>query len=301
MKGQISVVGLLLLLVYAPSAAIDLEFSPLELEVQAVRHTGDDPALSAQVEPTGDDYFDFEFDEDESIYEYDYKSPKKAFIYSLLIPGWGQRYTKSSTLKTLGFLAIEAGMWMGYFKYNNDGTKMTDDYEAFADAHWIEGTEVDSCVGDPAESYRGWLAGNNPDGVCYAETTFTHELPDVRDQQYYEMIGKYDQFRGGWDDYWDSVAFYEEREGEDGPLINISPHRETYNDMRKEANDLLDRANTFIIVSIANHLLSAFDAAISARNYNRGKSKEMWLSVKTEMKKYSATESIPIVRFTAKF
>lgn len=300
MKSLILVVGLLLLLAYAPSAAIDLKCSPLELEIQAVRHTGDDPALSNQTDPTGDDYFDFEFDEDESIYEYDYKSPKKAFIYSLLIPGWGQRYTKSSTLKTLGFLAVEAGMWMGYFKYNNDGTKMTDEYEAFADAHWIEGTMVDSCVGEPDESYRGWLAGNNPDGVCYVESTFTHILPDVNNQQYYEMIGKYDQFRGGWDDYWLDVSKYEDTL-DNGQLRYISPNRETYNDMRKEANDLLDRANTFIVVSIANHLLSAFDAAIAARNYNRGKSKEMWLSVKTEMKKYSATESIPIVRFTAKF
>ena len=31
-------------------------------------------------------------------------------------------------------------------------------------------------------------------------TGFTHQLAPYGDQQYYEMIGKYSQFGGGWDD-----------------------------------------------------------------------------------------------------
>jgi hypothetical protein len=109
------------------------------------------------------------------------------------------------------------------------------------------------------------------------------------------MIGKYDQFRAGWEDYWldpykyDSVNFY------------TSPQRETYLGMRKDANDFYNNANRFLIFSVLNHLVSAFDAALAARRYNRGQTSDAWLSVKTEMKKYSATENLPIIKLTYRF
>jgi hypothetical protein len=55
-----------------------------------------------------------------------------------------------------------------------------------------------------------------------------------------------------------------------GGTVVISPHRQTYLDMRRQANDYFTNATTFAMVSIANHLVSAFEAAIGARRYNRG-------------------------------
>jgi hypothetical protein len=121
------------------------------------------------------------------------------------------------------------------------------------------------------------------------EDSLTHQLPDSKTQQYYEMIGKYDQFRGGWDDYWLDTTIYN------------TPHREYYNTMRGKANDLLDKAKSFIVFSMVNHIVSAFDAALAAGRHNRSQSGDNWLSLKTEMKYYSATEKIPVVQLSCKF
>ena len=43
-----------------------------------------------------------------------------------------------------------------------------------------------------------------------------------------------------------------------------------YLDMRRQANDYFSNASTMAMISIANHLISAFDAAIGAKKYNRG-------------------------------
>ena len=258
-------------------------------------------ALSFSNQEEQPEVYDDWFEDDESIFEYDYKSPKRAFIYSLLIPGWGQKYAESHVIKPLFFLVAEAGSWMGYFKYRNDGNRKTDDYEAFADEHWIEGIVLPDNTVDPAESYTGWLLDSF--GIYDDEDSlesFTHHLPDTRNQQYYEMIGKYDQFRAGWDDYWDNRIKYDSVDSE-GNFIFVSPNRETYETMRKDANDMLDRANKFIIVSLINRIVSAVDAAMSAKRYNKNQSKEMWLTVRAEFKKYSATEEIPILRFSCRF
>ncbi len=306
--------------------ALDLPKSNFELSMQSLKNTGfntintygtDDEII--------DEEFDIGFEDDASIYEYDYKSPKKAFLYSLIIPGWGQKYAETSTLKTLAFIGFEAGFWMGFFNYRNDGNKKTDEYEAFANLHWLEGINPL----DPLypHSYRGWL-----DTMGTTEEDYTHTLPSSKSQQYYEMIGKYDQFRGGWDDYWDEVGiidtsiggvidttwvpgpehheelyFSHTVENPDGTIDsvylikNISSNRSNYNSMRSKANDLLNQANQFVVFSILNHLLSAVDAAISANRYNKKEASEMWLTFRADMRKYSATEEIPIIRATLRF
>jgi hypothetical protein len=69
-----------------------------------------------------------------------------------------------------------------------------------ADAHWFKA------------GYTGWLIdslGIASDTTLYFDPLkqewiyLSHHLPDTKTEQYYEMIGKYDQFRWGWDDYSD--------------------------------------------------------------------------------------------------
>jgi hypothetical protein len=305
MKNLAFLLGVAIALTPMISTAVELESTRLEMQVQAIRNGGGSATVNASSSADQEEFDDlgFGFEEDASIYEYDYKSPKRAFIYSLLIPGLGQRYAKSHTIKPLLFLAVEAGVWMGYFKYHNDGNKKTDEFEAFADEHWIEGDSAAALAGDTT-SYVGWLWTEHDvldDEDTLVADDFTHHLPDWRDQQYYEMIGKYDQFRAGWDDYWLDPAKYEERINDTLGFRYISPNRERYETMRKDANDLLDRANKFIIVSMLNHLISAFDAALAANRYNKNKAADMWLTVNAELKKYSATDEIPVVRFSCRF
>jgi len=47
---------------------------------------------------------------------------------------------------------------------------------------------------------------------------FSHELPTYNTQQYYELIGKYSQFKYGWDTY---VAKDGTRYGDDGYDLNV--------------------------------------------------------------------------------
>ena len=78
--------------------------------------------------------------------------------------------------------------------------KQTDITECmrYADQHWSK------------EKYTQWLVdslGISSDTAIYWNqerqewTYLSHHLPDSKTQQYYQMIGKYEQFRWGWDDY----------------------------------------------------------------------------------------------------
>jgi hypothetical protein len=219
--------------------------------------------------------------QDKNIYKYEYKSPRRAFLYSLIIPGWGQKYAGSAIAKPIIYLAVEATSWAMYFKYHGDGNKKTDEFQQYANDYWLENDTTEA-----GHSYRDWLL-LLPDNKT--EDSLTHRLPNTKTQQYYEMIGKYDQFRGGWDDYWADTTIYN------------TPHREIYNTMRGKANDLYDKGKTFVIVAMVNHLISAFDAALAANRHNRNQAGDNWMSIKVEMQKYSATEEMPILKVACKF
>jgi hypothetical protein len=107
------------------------------------------------------------------------------------------------------------------------------------------------------------------DGVLDTKVFSHHVYPDDegnlnKDQTYYENIGKYDQFAFGWSDFPD-VTGPEDTVG----VTFVTPHRKQYLDMRDKANREFNKASTVLILTISNHLLSAFEAAWSAKRYNR--------------------------------
>ncbi len=214
------------------------------------------------------------------IFDIDYKSPGKGFLYSLSIPGTGQLYTGSRT-KAFMFMGIEALAWTGYYLYHKKGVDQEDDNKLYASQYW-----------DP-ERYHNYLVEvhgitDDEQESEILEGTFTHHLPDTKTQQYYEMIGKYEQFNYGWIDT-------DYRTGD-----STSSYREKYLVDRDKANTHFDRAKLGAIVSIANHLLSAFDAALSARRYNRQQDSFSEYSLKARLAKYEG-EQIPKLVFTYKF
>jgi len=90
---------------------------------------------------------------------------------------------------------------------------------------------------------------------------FTHNLPVRPAQQYYELIGKYPQFVGGWDDGGTYTVYDIQHE-------TVSPHFRGYRDQRGKANSLYAIASTATYVLVANHVLSALEAAWSAATDN---------------------------------
>jgi hypothetical protein len=191
-----------------------------------------------------DSYFAYE---DESVggemrtdvYGFKGKSVRRAFLYSMAVPGLGEFYA-GSKIRAAIFLGLDATLWALYFNYHGKGKDKEDEYEVFADEHWDE------------EAYREWWE-TLPDTV---KDNFVETLPDEHNQQYYEMIGKYeDQFGWAWDDF----------NGVDSATGRLNQ----YMDIRYESNRLLKRGRYSIMFSLANHILSAFDAAIMVKKYNR--------------------------------
>ena len=82
-------------------------------------------------------------------------------------------------------------------------------------------------------------------------------------REYYENLGKWDQFVFGWDDFEDPRDFL------DDPTINIanlkdprtSQNRETYRALRKDANDDYAKSDRFIYLNIAFRVFSVLQVA----------------------------------------
>lgn len=187
------------------------------------------------------------------VYGFKGKSIKRAFVYSLIIPGAGEFYANSK-IKAVLFFGLDATLWTLYFNYHKKGKNKENEYKGFADQHWIE------------DDYRDWLKDSldiqsRSDTCKYKDpktgdsTYLSHHLPDKKTQQYYEMIGKYDQFKFGWDDF---------------PEEDLNQvRRNIYLNMRRDSNNLLNKAKYSVMFSLANHILSSFDAAIAVKKYNK--------------------------------
>ncbi len=113
--------------------------------------------------------------------------------------------------------------------------------------------------------------------VFHPETgaSFSHKLPYFGEQQYYELIGKYFQFAPGWVDYpaWRANGSFTgaidpERTGPGGERVNIQGRFLEYARDHADANSLLRRASRVSAVILLNHVVAAFDAAISAKLHN---------------------------------
>ncbi len=205
---------------------------------------------------THDSYLAYQSDsmkveESADVYGFKGKSLKKAFLYSLIVPGSGEFYA-GSKIKAALFFGLDVTLWALYFNYHGKGKDKEKEYKTFADQYWSE------------DEYVQWLIDSlsiTSDTATYWDpekqewTYLSHHLPDKRTQQYYEMIGKYEQFRWGWTD-WDAAS-------------KFSQHRDSYLDMRRISNDWLNKATYSAMISLANHILSAFDAAITVNKYNK--------------------------------
>ena len=215
------------------------------------------------------------------------KSSKRAFLLSALVPGLGEWYAGSKK-RGLAFLGAEAalvGLWAAWRSKGNDLEK---EFRAVADEHW-----------DPVE-YIAWRTSPISDN-----SSITHELPcgehvekfyvparrewldqlrageesgaldrsaafggcaSSEIQQYYELIGKYDQFVSGWDDVVRRGTGNPVGWAEVDSVENFhSERRLRYEGQRNDSNRFLKRASTVSGVILINHVISAIDAARVAR------------------------------------
>ena len=178
------------------------------------------------------------------------RSSKLAFLMSLVLPGLGELYYGAEKTGA-AFMAVEAGAGITFARWNSKGDSIERQFRDFADLHWHE------------EDYRQ-LDLNTPQGFYHRGETLPPKQEDA--QQYYELIGKYNQFVFGWDDATDG-------QGRVGMGIPFTVHpsqirstnRDSYEDERTRSNRYLKRSSRILGLVVANHLVSAVNASIHAR------------------------------------
>ncbi|MCK4272123.1 hypothetical protein KAX22_05710 [bacterium] len=238
------------------------------------------------------------------------KSPGKALLFSAIIPGMGELYVGAEK-RAIGFLAVETASWAWYFTQHSSGKDKEDEYMDFADVEWSEDAYLD-WYRDWEDWYDARKGDNDPD----FDKMFTHHLPAQKDGDYYEMIGKYDQFSFGWvgnpQDYLpgdfapnDSLLGYTfdqtTRDICRGGDATATVNRDRYANLRGDANDLLKRATWGISASLFNHVISALDAALAAKAFNRRSLEEAgYPELRMGMDIY-AGKAIPKITLTKRF
>ncbi len=190
-----------------------------------------------------------------------YKLPKKALLFSALIPGAGELYSKSYIKAGVFFLA-EVAAWTLYGSYTNKGKDQEKKYQQFANLHW-----------NP-DVWLQWIQNHEKLDDAHAGTMENYLSGDksaTTRQQYYEMIGKYPAFYVGWDfvRYYDNQSYWDNKPIQEIEEIHKNDQGiSDYMDMRDKSNRLFRTARTATNYVIVNHILSAIDAAWSAKRHN---------------------------------
>ena len=225
------------------------------------------------------------------------RSAAKAAALSLLIPGAGQFYV-GDKLRAIPFFLVDVAGWATYLGFHSQGEKRERDYRTYADQHWgapnyfvfldtALGISDSSDFNPTSRAYDSRSQGYPESEVLLVVDPgfiFSHHVPTRNGEdpnnfeknfEYYESIGKYDQFFAGWD---------------------VLANRQTYLGMRADANNSFSKSKIGLVVSLADRLAAAVDAALAARRYNKeiGKGKEIELSLRmvryngARMPKFSA-------------
>jgi len=230
------------------------------------------------------------------------KSVPKALLFSAVVPGSGQIYSRSY-LKGLAFLVIETAALAGHFRSNREGNRLEDQFEADANALWDENAywnwmeEISDIRKTGFGTHEEWIAALR----AYERDSFSHFLPEEKNQPYYENIGKYNQFVIGWEDFrketlGGSIEIFTYADYLTGiwdtqDLRTISSQRNAYTELQDDSDGNFKHATTLASLLLLNHVVSALDAAWTTKKFNRRV--QAGLSVRQQIYQ---TEIIPVLR-----
>jgi hypothetical protein len=225
-------------------------------------------------------------------------SSLKPMMASLVIPGFGQYLNQSPWWKTAIFVGVEVVGIAGYVTWTNKADDITKEYENWADEHWDMNSWVNGSAILLSDIQRENPSVNDVriDGshhitiIVNGKYESSHILLDnpnidyteLRDWDFYEGIGKYDQFVAGWDDArlnWE-IVHKNIKDGED-ELIVMTPNKQHYVELRNDSNVLYKNAKFAASALLFNHIFSALDALWDA-NKNKELSYKLDVSIGSE-------------------
>lgn len=212
--------------------------------------------------------------------------PARPMLMSLVVPGLGQVYNKSPWWKTAIFAGVEVAGIVGWWSFSNKAEDKRLEYEEFADLHWdLERWYFNTKDNFGYDDYMDIIRGTHHltlivDDQYWSSDTIEYlitvkdwsDIDWAHDRDYYENIGKYDQFVGGWDDPFDDPhddkgSWYTVKKdvGDSTENIIMTVNKDKYLDMRLENNDLLKIAGYAVTAVMFNHVISAVEAVYSSQ------------------------------------
>ena len=243
--------------------------------------------------------------------------PGKPLIMSLLIPGLGQVYNKEPIWKPSLFIATEIVSITSIFYANKKADEIRLNYQKFADENWNIQNWWNFTQSGPAtvennglyftdnklKAMRDYVGTHHltvhlkGDLVNLFNTEFltsdslsllsgyldSDDVTMVKDRHYYENIGKYDQFVGGWSDVSTNWYWEEKDVGDSTEILIKTPKKQSYLDERYKSNQWLSFAKFSVSAMMFNHVISGLEAVyanrINKNNKTRKDSKDINLDL----------------------
>ena len=212
--------------------------------------------------------------------------PAKAMFKSLLIPGWGQFHNKDNWWKAIIFAGVETLGIISAVNFENKAERIRRDFEAFGDKHWTLERWYKNTQKIFPDSWYNTIIGTHKLGLkINGNYYFSDKLTDliksytwteitvIRDRNFYENIGKYDQFVGGWDDVYDDPfdsegSWYTIKKGNVESII-LTEQKNYYRSLRHDSNILKHYSKYSVSAVMFNHLASALEAAYTANKKDK--------------------------------
>lgn len=192
-------------------------------------------------------------------------------LASAILPGSGEAimgYKRGYLM-----MAVDIFAWTQVSKYHNDGEDLADAYYKFADDHYTDARLVEGYNPASTDLEREGQGAIYFPG--YGPVTDESELVNlplyvtVEDdrREYYENLGKWDQFIFGWDDYTRASVDHPEHDYEPTMTISdlrqpwVSRNRDTYREMRTASNDAYKSRDRWMYVNIGMRVFSVLQVA----------------------------------------
>ncbi len=223
------------------------------------------------------------------------RSRSKAMVLSFILPGAGQVYNHDPLWKPVLFSAIEIAGIASQLKWKQTSDRLRWKFESFADDHWDLERWYQNTKTIFPDRWQDMIRGTHKLTLnVVGNYTSTDHLIDllnetswdqiqvVRDRDFYENIGKYDQFVGGWDDPFDNPFdntgnWYTVEKGNTKETYILTKRKDRYRGMRHKSNLYSAYARYAATTLMFNHLFSGVEASGLLNRRSRNK------RIKTDM------------------
>ncbi len=190
-------------------------------------------------------------------------------LMSAILPGAGEAYL--GHVRGYPMMALDIGVWLGVKHYHDLGYEWEEKFMAFADEHWSEERLSWAYMSDDEFADEYWLGEgrkyfdvpDNPTGYLHLPLWVSRQADE---REYFENLGKWDQFVFGWDDFTRPQELDGYIESDPLPLSNlslrgISDNRDKYVAMRIKSNDQFTNRDRLVYLNLAMRVFSIFQVA----------------------------------------